>query len=106
MRADTFGYLQRCYPGSATEVDRREARQAAKVAVQHSLAGDKEGSIAIRRKGNDPYEASFDSIELGDVAGKTRTLPIEFRAGSNDISDVFKAYLEPLVGERHVIEQI
>jgi 6-phosphofructokinase 1 len=106
VRADTFGYLQRSFPGSASVVDQREARAVGAAAVEHALSGVREGSIAIRRKGDEPYEASFDRIELTDVAAKTRTLPPEFRAGSNDISDAFKAYLAPLVGELPVVEQL
>jgi 6-phosphofructokinase 1 len=106
VRADTFGYLQRSYPGSSSVVDQREARAVGAAAVEHALSGVREGSIAIRRKGDEPYEASFDRIELTDVAAKTRTMPPEFRAGSNDISDAFKAYLAPLVGELPVVEQL
>ena len=33
IRADTFGYLQRCFPGVVSEVDAAEAREAGRVAV-------------------------------------------------------------------------
>ena len=49
IRADTFGYLQRCFPGVVSETDAAEARLAGTAAVQAALSGVKSGSIAFRR---------------------------------------------------------
>ncbi|MEL7304738.1 MAG: 6-phosphofructokinase [Myxococcota bacterium] len=106
VRADTFGYLQRCFPLAISEIDQREARNAAAKAVECALAGEKDGSIAITRASEDPYRAGFERIELGDVAAKTRTLPEEWRRGSNDIADGFLDYLAPLIGELPAVEHI
>jgi 6-phosphofructokinase 1 len=106
VRADTFGYLQRSFPGVFSEVDRAEARAVGRVAAGHATQGAVEGSIAIRRTSNDPYRASFDLIQLKDVAGLTRVLPDDHIQGDNDISDAFKTYLAPLLGELPVVEQL
>lgn len=106
VRADTFGYLQRCYPLGISEVDQREARAAAAKAVQCALDGEKDGSIAIKRVSDAPYTAAFERIELTDVAAKTRVLPEEYRVGGNDIAPTFKDYLAPLLGELPIVEQL
>ncbi len=52
VRADTFGYLQRSFPGLASEVDAHEAREVGRVAARAAIAAQQaSGSIAIRRLG-------------------------------------------------------
>src|SRR5947208_2571586 len=74
VRSDTFGYLQRSFPGLAvSESDAREARMVGKVAVQQSRDESKrEGSIAMQRTSNSPYtiETIFTSIK--NVARETK----------------------------------
>jgi 6-phosphofructokinase 1 len=106
VRADTFGYLQRCYPGSASPIDQREAREVGRFAGECAGEGMVEGSIAIRRKSDDPYAAEYAVIPLADVAAKTRVLPADHLSGDNDISDAFVRYLTPLVGELPTVEQL
>ncbi|MFN0132627.1 MAG: 6-phosphofructokinase [Phycisphaerales bacterium] len=97
VRADTFGYLQRCWPDSSP-VDRREARGAGKFAVRMATGGARSGSVAIVRVGDRPYKSAFKAIKLTDVAAKTRHMPPEFIAGSNDVTAAFVKYARPLVG--------
>ena len=106
VRADTFGYIQRSFPGSQSPVDQAEARRAALTATQYAAKGVKEGSIAIKRKSNKPYRAAFELIPLTAVAAKTRILPADFMAGDNDISDKFRTYLLPLVGKLPAVERL
>ena len=50
VRADTFGYLQRSFPGFVSQSDATEARMVGKMAVEYSKdAGNREGSVAMRR---------------------------------------------------------
>lgn len=98
VRADTFGYLQRCWP-DVSVVDAKEARGAAKFAVKLAQQGHKSGSVAIVRKSSKPYRAEFKRIELTDVAAKTRHMPSEFIEGTNNVSRKFVAYVQPLVGK-------
>lgn len=97
VRADTFGYLQRCWP-DASPVDAKEARGAAKFAVKLAQQGVTSASVAIVRKSSKPYKSEFKRIELTDVAAKTRHMPPEFIDGTNNVSKKFIEYIKPLVG--------
>ncbi|MGP1347470.1 MAG: 6-phosphofructokinase [Phycisphaerales bacterium] len=98
VRADTLGYAQRCYP-DASPIDQAEARQAGRYAAHVAMAGDLDGSIAIRRLTTDEYRADFVRVSLSAVAGKTRHLPPEFLAeGTGHIAPAFVEWLRPLVG--------
>ncbi|MDX9722882.1 MAG: 6-phosphofructokinase, partial [Myxococcota bacterium] len=106
VRADTFGYLQRSMAGVYSAVDAAEARAAGRKAAEVAILGDFDGSIAINRVSNDPYEVEFNMVALEEVAAKTRHLPQEYIIGGNDIDRSFRDYLAPIVGELPVIEQI
>jgi 6-phosphofructokinase 1 len=105
VRADTFGYLQRSFAGCLSEVDQREARASARVAADLAVQGVENGSIAIQRVSDSPYEVKYERVELSDVAGKTRTLPLEYIVDDCDIDPSFRTYLAPLIGELPTIEQ-
>ncbi len=105
VRADTFGYLQRCYP-DASPIDQHEARAAGHKAAEVALLGDLDGSVAIKRMSNEPYESRFELVKLEDVAAKTRVMPDEFIKGDHDVTPAFFDYLRPLVGEMPVIERL
>jgi 6-phosphofructokinase 1 len=106
VRADTFGYIQRCMAGVVSETDAKEARDAGREAARIAREGHVDGSIAIQRGKDKPYEPSYQRVELKDVAGQTRTLDVAYRQGSNDISDKFLDYIRPLVGELPTVEQL
>lgn len=106
VRADTFGYLQRSFVGCTSEVDAIEARAVGRRAAEIAMSGDQDGSISIKRVSDDPYEVEYHRVELSDVAAKTRTLPPEFIVDGNDISDGFRRYLRPLLGEVPQVEFI
>lgn len=98
VRADTFGYLQRCWP-DPSPVDAREARGAGRFAVRLAAQGHRSASVAIERVSDRPYRAAFKRLEVSDVAAKTRHLPPEFIAGTNDVTPACIKYLAPLVGK-------
>jgi 6-phosphofructokinase 1 len=100
VRADTFGYLQRCWP-DRSPVDAREARAAAVFAVKLAASGERRGSVAIVRtsKGRAAYKAEMRRIELSDVAAKTRHMPAEFLEGAGAVSRKFAEWCRPLVGK-------
>lgn len=105
VRADTFGYLQRCFP-NASPVDQREARAAGRKAAEVALLGDLDGSVAIKRTSDEPYECRFELVKLDAVAAKTRVMPAEFIEGDHDVTPAFLNYLKPLVGDFPVIEKL
>ena len=89
VRADTLGYMQRCYPDQSP-VDVAEARGSGRYAAEIASQGDVDGSIAIVRTNDAPYESSYKRIELSDVAAKTRHMPEEFIKGTNDVPEFAK----------------
>jgi 6-phosphofructokinase len=100
VRADTFGYLQRSFPGIQSPVDFDEARRCGREAVKLAMAEDN-GSVAIRRIGNGPdYAVELFRTELSSVAEKTKSMPEEFiNADGNGITEAFVEYAMPLVGD-------
>jgi 6-phosphofructokinase 1 len=109
VRADTFGYIQRCWP-DASVVDRIEARRAGRQAAVFALQGHASGSVAIVRtgKGHDgeTYASAFERVELRDIAAKTRHIPPEFLDGTHDVSQAFLDYCRPLVGDLPNFERL
>ncbi len=101
VRADTFGYLQRSFPGIASPADSAEARQVGCLAVRHATGGKKlSGSVTIGRKPGKKYAASYGLVELRQVSKETRHMPDNFinKAG-NDVTPAFIAYAKPLLGK-------
>ncbi|MFN2352361.1 MAG: 6-phosphofructokinase [Kiritimatiellia bacterium] len=100
VRADTFGYLQRSFPGLLSEVDAREARAVGVEAVRLAVKGCSDGSVAIRRKPGRQYRVVYERVPLSRVARETRSMPASFinRSGNN-VTEAFLRYARPIVGE-------
>lgn len=104
VRSDTFGYLQRSFPGFLSEVDADEARQVGKKAVQ--LSADptiKECSVVIKRVSNSPYKIELDRTSIKNVAKETKHLAAEYIQDGNNITQAFIDYAKPLVGKLPVV---
>ncbi len=100
VRADTFGYLQRSFPGIFSEVDAREARAVGREAVRRVAAGSAgSGSITIRRAPGKRYKVMLACVPLKKVARETRHMPAAYinRAGNN-VTRAFLDYARPIVG--------
>ena len=75
VRADTFGYLQRSFPGVQSKTDLDEAMRAGAAAV-------------------------LAALRAADAAKYTRSVPKEFIAkNGHDVTPAFLAYAKPLVGD-------
>jgi len=102
VRADTFGYLQRSFPGIASETDSREARAVGEEAARAALSGQwRGGSVAIRRAdaADGSYGCRYEVVPLSAVAKNTRSMPDAFIAPEgNDVTQAFIDYARPLVG--------
>lgn len=97
VRADTFGYLQRCYFGCVSEVDAHEAREVGEKAAQFGIWHNLDGSVTIHRTGD--YSVDYRLTPLSEVAGKTKLMPAEFmNKEGNNVTSAFKSYLVPLLG--------
>ncbi len=101
VRADTFGYLQRSFPGIASKLDSAEARTVGSTAVVMALCGKTtSGSIAIVRKPGKDYRVEFKCVPLRSVAKATRSMPAKFLAKDRpDVTPAFLDYCRPLVGD-------
>ncbi len=107
VRADTFGYLQRSFPGMASPTDSKEARKVGQVAVNTAVKKNIDGSIAIRRKPGKKYQVSFDCVPLRKVARDTKEMPARFinKAG-NDVTQAFIDYAKPIVGKLPIVGRL
>lgn len=101
VRADTFGYLQRSFPGVASKVDQAEAMAAGRAAVKAALKGElKKGTIAIVRKAGKKYQVAFAPVPVQNAAKYTRSVPKEYIAkNGHDVTQAFIDYAKPIVGE-------
>jgi 6-phosphofructokinase 1 len=101
VRADTFGYLQRSFPGFVSETDAREARMVGEQAVRYSATGEggkDGGSVAMRRVSNSPYKVELHLTPLHTVARETKHLDESYLRNGNDVTEKFVEYAKPLVG--------
>jgi 6-phosphofructokinase 1 len=101
VRSDTFGYLQRSFPGLAvSEVDAREARLVGQMAVKYSTDdANVEGSVAMRRKPGGKYEIETFLTPLKTVARETKHMDASFIENGNNITQTFIDYAAPIVGK-------
>lgn len=102
VRADTFGYLQRSFPGVVSEVDAREAEEVGRFAVEAATSGEwPSGSVAIRRTSDAPYASECFVTPLDTVARVTKSFPADWivRPGNDVRSEAWLRYVAPLVGE-------
>jgi len=98
VRADTFGYLQRCFMGCVSDRDQQEAREVGEKAVQVAMWDNIDASIVIKRPVLD-YAVNYEAAKLEDVAARTKTMPDEFiNADGNGVTEAFLQYCRPLVG--------
>lgn len=100
MRADTFGYLQRSFPGLISPVDAYEARYCGRMAVYYASGPNTAGSVCLQRFGKgDRYRTETFVTTLASVAARTKSLPDEFiHEKGNNITQAFHEYVSPLVG--------
>ena len=101
VRADTFGYLQRSFPGIASETDREEAFRAGACAVVAALEGPlTKGTIGIQRCPTKKYAVEYVAMPVTNAAKYTRSVPKEYIAkNGHDVTPAFVEYAKPLVGE-------
>jgi ATP-dependent phosphofructokinase / diphosphate-dependent phosphofructokinase len=105
VRADTLGYIQRSFLGCVSESDRREAREVGEKAAQYAIWHNQDGSVAMRRVGD--YAIEYFLTPLSTVARNSREMPAKFinKAGNN-VTDAFRNYVRPLVGEMPLAERV
>jgi ATP-dependent phosphofructokinase / diphosphate-dependent phosphofructokinase len=105
VRADTFGYLQRSFPGYVSEVDAAEARLVGQKAVEYSAdPKNTEGSVVMARVPGGSYKITTSLTALANVARETKHLAPEYISPQgNNITQAFVDYAKPLVGKLPVV---
>ncbi len=98
VRADTFGYLQRSFPGFVSGTDAREAHLVGEMAVRYAAQGQAGGSVAMKRTAGDEYKIETFLTPLSTVARETKHLDPSYIVDGNNITDAFRQYAKPLVG--------
>lgn len=109
VRADTLGYMQRCFPGIRSETDAKEARAAGAFAVRSMVEGSlSSGTVCIRRKEVDGrYDSEMYITDLNKVAKHTKEMPGEFISETgNDVTQAFIDYVRPLADDLPVIGRL
>ena len=107
VRADTFGYLQRSFPGVQSKADLDEAMRAGAAAVIAALrAADgaagypTKGTIGIVRTKGKKYAVDYAALPAEAAAKFTKSVPKAFIAkNGHDVTPAFLAYAKPLVGD-------
>lgn len=107
VRADTFGYLQRSFPGMASKIDQKEATQAGAAAVAFALkaaSGAKDvpvkGTVGILRAKGKAYKVEYVALPAQAAAKFTRSVPDAYIAkNGHDVTKAFIDYAKPMVGE-------
>lgn len=107
VRADTFGYLQRSFPGIASKVDLLEARQVGVAAVSFALKAAKgakdipvKGTVGIQRVKGKKYKVEFVALPAQAAAKYTRSVPDAYIAkNGHDVTKAFIDYAKPIVGD-------
>jgi ATP-dependent phosphofructokinase / diphosphate-dependent phosphofructokinase len=107
VRADTFGYIQRCWP-HPSPIDAEEARTVGRYAAELAAKGDARASAILIRVSNAPeaYRGACGRADLSAVARLSRPMPPEFISGSNDVSAAFHDYCRPLLGNLPQLERL
>lgn len=97
-RGDTLGYIQRSFPDQSP-VDYEETLGLGRFAAQCALRGELEGSVAIQRVSEFPYQMEYKLVPLKSVAGLTRHLPGNHINGAgNHVTEAFMIWGKPLIG--------
>jgi len=104
VRADTFGYLQRSFPGYYSHVDAWEARMVGQMAVSYSFDEGVDGSVALIRLPGTTYAAGAKLVSLKEVAPDeapfTKEMPGEYiNEAGNNVLNSYREYVGPLVGD-------
>ena len=100
VRADTFGFIQRCFVGCVSETDANEARLAGSYAVTAAVGGKyTNGTVTLTRLPGVTYQVDYAIAPLSAVARNTRSLPDSYiNAEGNNVTGLFLDYARPLVG--------
>jgi ATP-dependent phosphofructokinase / diphosphate-dependent phosphofructokinase len=98
VRADTWGYLQRCLPGMPSPSDQAEGFWVGSMAVRYLMAGESDKMVTlVRKSGVTEYSCETSLCDLELVAQKTKLVPDHMiNAEGNGVTQAFIDYCAPL----------
>lgn len=97
-RAEKPGILGRASIACQSEVDRQEAEQAGRTAVQAAIAGHTAKMVAFKRVSDIPYQSNPYLVDIQQVMLYEKTLPSEFiNEQGNGVTRQFKDWCRPLL---------
>lgn len=97
-RAEKPGLLGRTSMAYVSEVDREEAYQVGRAALEYALSGESGGMVALRVDRSCGYRSEVFLTPLATVANVEKKFPLEWIEGGNAIADEFFDYAAPLIG--------
>ncbi len=99
-RAERHGLLGRASMVMQSSQDREEAIAVGRHAMKLAMSGVSGVMASIQRDSNDPYSYSMTQAPLDQVANKEKMFPDAWiNAKGNGITEDFRAYGLPLIGE-------
>ena len=96
-RAVEFSIIQRAFPHYVSLVDRKEAIETGKRAVQAALKGRTGKMVIFERVSQNPYKIKYKLAPLSKVANAVSHVKPEMIIDNTRMSESFREYLRPLV---------
>jgi len=94
------GTSQRASVVMQSKTDAKEAYLVGKMAVKNALKGQHDKMVTLVRESNDPYKCVTGLVPCAEVALAEKRMPAEYiNAEGNHITEAFKDYLRPLLGD-------
>lgn len=98
-RSEKPGLLGRASIPLQSEVDRKEAELAGKIACESVMQGIAGKMVAFRRTSDVPYAVEPFLVDIDEVMMYERTMPDEYiNEAGNGVTEAFKEWCRPLLG--------
>lgn len=104
IRSIELNIPQRCSSHLASLTDIEEAYMCGKKAFAYASDGNTGKMVTIKRLSNNPYQVSYELIDLAQVANFVRTVPLSYISEDGcDITNEFIEYALPLIQNEPLI---
>ncbi len=98
VRAIEINVLQRAAAHFASYTDLQEAFHSGEKAVDMALEGQSGCMVTMKRIQNNPYEISYESHPVSEIANQEKNIPLNWISDSkNDVKNELVEYLKPLI---------
>ncbi len=96
-RGIELNVMQRCSSHIASLTDINEAFEIGCEGVRAAEKGETGRMMIYKRISSKPYKISIESREIAGIANGEKTIPQEWIAGGNDVTEEMREYLFPLI---------